>query len=87
MGRNDSWPAAAGNARDSGTVLPVANLMAVSESKTPVSDLGSRVITALARLVSEIFACDTRTDRQTDRRTTRIITVAVSYCGGPANNV
>jgi len=39
-------------------VLPVANLMADSESGAPTSCSHVIVTAALSRLVSEIFACD-----------------------------
>jgi len=48
------------------TVLPVAKLMADSESETPISYLCLIVTIAPSRLVSEIFACDAQTDRRTD---------------------
>jgi len=78
MGRDDSWPAA-GNAQNGGAVLPVAKMMADSEPETPISYC--RFI-ALSRIVSEIFACDTQTDRQTDGLTTRIDALAVAILAG-----
>jgi len=71
-----------GNTQTGGTVLPIANLMADSELKSPVSYSSFLVTIRLSRLVSEIFACDRRRDRQTDN--------ADHYynwpprCGGPA---
>jgi len=56
-----------GNAQHGGTVLPIANLMADFESGSPVS-YSSFLVTigvGLSGLVSEIFACDRRTDGQT----------------------
>jgi len=102
MGRDDSWPAAApsvvpssrtvyrrkrsGNAQNGGTVLPIANTMADSESGSPDSYSSFLVTIRLSRLVSEIFTCDKHTDGRTNGRTK-----ADHYyywpplCGGPAN--
>jgi len=70
-----------GNTQNGGTVLPIANLMADSESGSPDSYSSFLVTKRLSRLVSEIFACD----RQTDN--------ADHYyswpprCGWPANKI
>jgi len=53
-------------------VLPIVNLMAGSESGSPVSYSSFLVTICLARLVLEIFACE----RQTDGQTTQTITIA-----------
>jgi len=50
------------NAHNDGTVLPVANLMAHSESGTSISYTSFTVTTGLSCLISEIFACDTQAD-------------------------
>jgi len=42
----------------------IANLMADSESESPDSYIRFSYTVRLSRLVSEIFACDGRTDRQ-----------------------
>jgi len=47
-------------------VLPIANLMANSESISPVSYSSFLVTICLSRLVSEIFAYDRQTGRQRD---------------------
>jgi len=47
-----------------GTILSVANLMAYSEPGTPISYSSFIVTVGLSRSMSEIFACETRTDRQ-----------------------
>jgi len=60
-----------GNTQDGRTVLPIANLMADSESGSPVSYSRFLVTICLSGLVSEIFACCS----QTDGRTTRTITI------------
>jgi len=69
-----------GNTQNGGTILPIANLMADSESGSPDSYLSFLVTIRLSRLVSEIFACDRQTDGQTDD--------ADHYysCGRPVNN-
>jgi len=64
-----------GNTQDGGTILPIAKLMADSESGSPDSYSSFLVTICLSRLVLEIFACD----RQTDGRTTRTITIAGSH--------
>jgi len=57
-----------GNSPDGG--LPIANLTEDSESESLGSYSDFLVgITIASRLVSEIFACDTQTDRGTDRQT------------------
>jgi len=61
MGRNDNRSAAE-NAQNGETALPVANLMADSESGTPISYSRLIVATALTHLVSEVFTYDTQTD-------------------------
>jgi len=65
MEHNNSWPNAE-DLQNGGTVLPVANLMADSESWILISYSRLIVIIALPRLISEIFACDAQTDGQTD---------------------
>jgi len=71
-----------GNTQNGGTVLPIVNLMADSESGSPAfySSFLVDLTICLSRLVSEIFACGRQTDRQTDGRTdgqtTRTITIA-----------
>jgi len=60
-----------GNTQDGGTGLPIANLMADSESGSPDSYSSFLVTIRPSRLVSEIFGCD----RPTGRQTTRIITI------------
>jgi len=60
------------NTQNGKTVLPITNLMADSEPGSPVSYPSFLVTICLSRLVSEIFACHT----QTDRRTMRTITIA-----------
>jgi len=75
-----------GNTQNGGTVLPIANLMADSESGSPVSYSSFLVtIFRLSRLVSEIFACDRQTDslRQTDNADHYYSWPP--HCGGPAN--
>jgi len=88
MGRDDSWPATVPsvvpcygtvcrrkrpqNTQNGGTVLPTANLMADSESRSPVFYSSFLVTIRLSHQVSEIFV----RDRQTDRRTTQAITTA-----------
>jgi len=80
MERNDSWSASPqrvdretpdgrlySDGQIVGTALPVANLIAYSDPGTQISYLSLIVTTALDHLLSEIFACDTQTDRQ--RRT------------------
>jgi len=64
-----------GNTKNGGTVLPIANLMADSESASPDSYSSFLVAIRLSRQVSEIFI----SDRQTDRQTTRIITIACPH--------
>jgi len=57
-----------GNTQNGGTVLPIANLMADSESGNP-SSYSSFIVTirlCLSRFVLEIFVCDRQMDRQTD---------------------
>jgi len=61
-----------GNIQNGRTVLQIANLMADSESGSPVSYSSFLVTICLSRLVSEIFVCDGRTDR----RTTQTVTAA-----------
>jgi len=70
-----------GNTQNGETVLPIAHLMADSESESPDSYSSFLVTMRLSRTVSETFACDGQTDRQTDGRTDN----ADEY-GGPANN-
>jgi len=53
-----------GNTQNGRTVFPIANLMADSESGSPVSYSSFLVTICLSRLVSEIFACDRLTDGQ-----------------------
>jgi len=53
-----------GNTQNGGTVLPIANLMADSESGSPDSCSSVLVTIRLSRLVSDIFACDRQTDGQ-----------------------
>jgi len=53
------------NTQNGETVLSIANLVADSQSKSQSSYLRFIVIIRLSRLVSEIFACDSQTDRQT----------------------
>jgi len=74
-----------GYTQNGGTVLPIANLTAHSESGSPDSYSNFLVTIHLSHsLVLEIFACD----RQTDGRTTRTITIAgPNTCGGPARNI
>jgi len=57
IGRNDIWPVAE-NAQSGRIVLPVANLLADSESKSPSSYSRLLATICLSRLVLEIFACD-----------------------------
>jgi len=47
-----------------GTVLPIANLMADSESGSPSSYSSFLVTTSLSRLVLEMFACYRQTDNE-----------------------
>jgi len=54
------------NTQNGGTVLPIANLMADSESGIPDSYSTVLVTTRLSRLVSEIFAYGRQTDGRTD---------------------
>jgi len=61
VGRNDNRPVAR-NTQNGGTVLPVANIMADSKPRSPISYSRLIVTIALSRLVSGIFACDRRTD-------------------------
>jgi len=65
VGRNDSW-FTAGTAQNVGTVLPVANLMVDSESRTLIFYSSLIVTIGLSRLVSEIFTCNTQTDKRRD---------------------
>jgi len=51
-----------GNTQNGGTVLPIANLMADSESGSPSSYSRFIVTISLSRLVSEIFTRDRQTD-------------------------
>jgi len=55
-----------GNTQNGGTVLPIANLMADSESGSPNSYSSCLVTIRLPRLVLEILACDRQTDGRTD---------------------
>jgi len=71
------------NTQNGKTVLPIANLMADSESESPSFYSSFLVTIHLSRSVSEIFACD----RQTDGQTMRTITITGLHCGGPANKV
>jgi len=68
-----------GSIQNGRTVLPIANLMADSESASTDSYSRFLVTIRLSRLVSEIFACDRQTDGRTDN--------ADHYynCGEPAN--
>jgi len=52
------------NTQNGRIVLPIANLMADSESGIPDSYSSLLVTIRLSRLVSEIFACYSQTDRQ-----------------------
>jgi len=47
--------------------MPIANLMADSESGSPDSYSSFLVTIRLSRLASDIFACDRLKDRQTTR--------------------
>jgi len=60
------------NTKNGGTVLPIANLMADSESGSPDSYSSFLVILRLSRLVLEIIV----RDRQTDKRITQTIIIA-----------
>jgi len=53
------------NTQDDRTVLLIGNLMANSESESPVSYSSFPVTTCLSRTVSEIFVCDRQMDRPT----------------------
>jgi len=70
-----------GNAQNGGTVLPIANLMADSESGSPVSYSSFPVTIRLSRLVSEIFG---RTDGWTDNADHYYS--GRPYCGGASAN-
>jgi len=61
-----------GNTQNGGTIIPIVNLMAASESGSPDSYLSLLVTIRLSRLVSEIFTYD----RQTDGWTMQTITIA-----------
>jgi len=74
-----------GSIRNGGTVLPIANLMADSESGSPDSYLSFLVTIHLSRLVSEIFACDRQTGGQTDNADHCYS--CPPHCGGPAENM
>jgi len=65
---------------NSGTVPPITNLMADSELRSPDSYLGFLVTIHLSRLVSQIFACDGRTDNADHHYSSPL------HCGGPAKN-
>jgi len=66
-----------GNTQNGGTVLPIVNLMADSESESLDSHSSFPVTIRLSHLVLEIV---TR-DRQTDERTMWTITIAAPHCG------
>jgi len=66
-----------GNIQNGGTI---ANLMADSESGSPISYSSFLVIICLSRLVSEIFACDRQTDNANHCYSWP------RHCGGPVNN-
>jgi len=61
------------------TVLPIANLMADSESGNPSSYLRFIVTVGLSHLVSEIFVCDRQTDNADHYYSWP------PHCGVPAN--
>jgi len=57
------WPKCqTGNTQNGGTVLPIANLMADSESESPISYSSFLVIIWPSRSDSDEFACDRQTD-------------------------
>jgi len=67
------------NTQNGGTALPIANLVADSESGSPSSYSRFIVTIGLPRLVSEIFACDRQTDNADHYYSWP------PHCGGPAN--
>jgi len=70
-----------GNTQNGGTILPIANLMADSESGSPVSYSSFIITICLSRLVPEIFTCD----RQTTDNAHHCYSWP-PHCGKPASN-
>jgi len=67
------------NTQNGRTILPIANLMADSESGSPVSHSSFLVTICLSRLVSEIFAANEMDNADHNYSWS-------PHCGGPANN-